>query len=82
MSKQFTFPIAGDPAALFARARAAARQSDVALVGDETAGTFEGRGVEGAYRVDGDAVVVTVTKKPFIAPWGMVERTLRDFFGG
>lgn len=82
MSKRFSFPIAGDPETLLERARAAAAQAGVTLAGDAAAGTFEGSGVEGSYAVDGGTIVVTVERKPFIAPWGMVERTLRDFFSG
>jgi len=82
MSRTFTFPVAGDPAALLDQARVAAAQAGVALEGDEAEGAFEGNGVAGSYRVDGSSVVVTVERKPFIAPWGLVERTLREFFSG
>lgn len=81
MSKQFAIPMTGDPAALLARAKAAAAQGGIALEGDTEAGTFAGSGVEGAYRRDGTTMHVTIDKKPFFAPWSMVESRLRGFFG-
>ena len=37
---------------------------------------------DGSYAVEGDAVKITVEKKPMIVPWGMIESALKDLFKG
>lgn len=50
--------------------------------GCETTGNFSGGGVSGIYAVSGCTLVITITKKPFIAPMSLVESKIRSYFAG
>ena len=80
MSRSFHIPLTGDAEALVARAEKAARQHNAEFSGDISAGRFAGRGVEGQYKVQGDTVTVTITKKPLwiLGPW--VEKSIASLF--
>jgi hypothetical protein len=80
MSKSFSVPFTGDAASLLERARKTAADNGAQVTGDTNKGTFSGRGVEGSYTVSGNAVNVTVDKKPMIIPWSLVESQLKQFF--
>jgi hypothetical protein len=36
--------------------------------------------VAGGYEISGDYALITMTKKPFIASWNLVEARVREFF--
>ena len=80
MSKTFTAPLTRDPESLVADARQQAQAAGALFEGDAAAGRFSAKGVEGTYAVADGQVQVTVTKMPFLAPWGMIEGELRKFF--
>lgn len=80
MGRTFRYTVAGDPAGYIDRAKRVAADNGAQFVGDESSGTFSGRGVEGRYAVDGEDVVITIDKKPMIAPWGAVEAAMGRFF--
>jgi len=65
---------------LLEKARDAAARNQVALEGDELAGKFSGHGFEGRYLVRGAEITLTVTRKPFIMPWFLVEQALQRLF--
>ena len=62
------------------KARTAAQKHGAEFTGDRFAGKFAGNGIEGHYRFAGQIVVVTIEKKPDIAPWPLVESAIRGFF--
>jgi hypothetical protein len=63
------------------RARTEARKRGVILTGDDYQGRFTNNSnVVGNYQVRGDRVVITVAKKPLLAPWSVVEQQIREFF--
>ena len=80
MSKSFDIPLTGDAAALVAKAEQVAREAGAEFSGDARAGRFAASGVEGEYTVQSDTITVTITKKPIIAPWSLVEEKVRSFF--
>ena len=81
MSHTFSIPMTEDPETLVAKARRTATEAGADFAGDAASGRFAAMGVEGGYEVRDGRVVVTVTRKPGLAPWSMVESKLRGFFG-
>lgn len=50
------------------------------FVGNDSSGSFAGSGVKGEYQVIGEDVHITITKKPFIVPYSIVESKIRNYF--
>lgn len=80
MVRSFSVSFTEDPKQLIARARHVAAENEAVFRGDEKDGTFSGSGVEGHYVVADGEVLVTITSKPFFAPWSLVEARVREFF--
>jgi len=80
MGRSFQVPLKGDADALASRAEELARQAGAEFTGDGKAGRFAGGGVEGQYEVEGESITVTISKKPLVAPWSLVEEKVRSFF--
>ena len=80
MSRSFRIKIQEDPDVLVARAEKVARQAGAEFKGDAHSGSFAGSGVEGQYAVEEDSITVTITRKPMIAPWSLVEDKVKGFF--
>jgi len=80
MSRTFRFQIPGNTEEFIRKARKIARENNAVIDGDSTRGSVAGSGVEGEYRIEGDTVVLTINKKPFFAPWMLVESKLNSFF--
>lgn len=80
MSRSFSIKIQEDPGALVARAEKLARKAGAEFKGDAHSGSFAGSGVEGQYAVEEDIITVTITRKPMIAPWSLVENKVKGFF--
>ena len=80
MSKSFRMPLKEEPAVLVERARKLAEDSGADFSGDASSGRFAAKGVEGEYAVEGDTITVTVTRKPIVAPWSLVETKVKEFF--
>lgn len=80
-SRSFEFSVAEgrSPEDVLTRARQQARGAGIALVGDGSAGSFDGTAC-GTYSVVGRVLRVEVTRKPGLVPWGLVESTLRKLF--
>jgi hypothetical protein len=76
MSRTFSMVSAQDPGALLTRARRVATNNNATFSGNETAGSFSGSGFKGLYKMNGKSVTVTITQKPFYAPWPLVESEL------
>ncbi len=69
-----TYPITD---AQFAEARSLIESSGGTIEKDNT---FEIYGVQGHFETNGDSITITVTKKPFLATWKKIEKTLDGFF--
>lgn len=81
MPRTFEIQTNKDPDTFMAEAKEIARENDATLTGDARSGTFSGMGVEGSYEVEGKTVRITITEKPWLLPWALVESTVRGFFG-
>ena len=80
MSRTFSVSFTEDPSALVARAEKSAIKYGADFKGDATSGSFSGKGVKGTYSIQDRVVTVTITDKPFLIPWGLVETQVRGFF--
>ncbi len=80
MAHSFTLSLTTTPAALLERAKKLAAENDAVFQGDTSSGSFTASGVEGSYQIDADTITITVTDKPFLAPWALVESKVRGFF--
>ena len=80
MARTFKVKFNGDAGSLVEKARKSAQDGGAEFSGDEKSGTFSGKGVKGRYQVEGDCVSITIEKKPFPAPWMLVEKKIRGFF--
>jgi hypothetical protein len=80
MARAFTIKVRESPQVLVEKARKAAQENEATFSGDIQAGSFCGSGVEGRYEIAGDTITVTIDKKPFYAPWSVVETQVKGFF--
>lgn len=80
MSKFLEVRLSQAPDEFLPKARAAAKANGVQLTGDHETGRFNGRGIEGAYRIEGDTLAIHIQKKPMILPWPMIESAVKSFF--
>ena len=81
MARTFSMDTAASPSLLLARARRAASENGVTLVGDEGSGRFSHKMLKGEYRMLGRTVIVTITYKHRLVPWSVLEGRLRGLFG-
>lgn len=79
VARTFNIETPVDPPSLLARARRAAKENGATFVGDESAGRFSHDMIKGKYRRVGETVVITITEKPFLVPWPLMEAQLREF---
>ncbi|QXP86534.1 hypothetical protein KW113_00760 [Methylococcus capsulatus] len=80
MSKIIEIKIGSEPRSLVAKAEKAAREKGMEFFGDETSGRFSGHGVDGVYEFRGDVLAITITRKPFVLPWAVIEASVKGFF--
>jgi len=85
---KFEYVLRGDPAQKLVTIKQKAAQKFVTFVGDLQKGTFSGglsppllgdMTVRGSYRIVGDKITVTVSKKPSSYTWSQVDAMLRGF---
>src|ERR671913_46182 len=81
MARTFSIDTAASPSLLLERARRAASENGVTLVGNEGSGRFSHKLLEGEYRRIGRTMIVTVTHKHRLVPWSVLEARLRGLFG-
>jgi hypothetical protein len=81
VARTFRVHTALKPTSLLARAKKAASESGATLVGDKQSGRFWHNMVRGDYRMVGQTVIVTITKKHWLLPWPVVEAQLRKLVG-
>jgi len=80
MSKSFSLPIRESPAIVLERARRTAKDLNATFQGSHTTGIFSGSGIIGHYRMTDKNIDITITEKPFITPWVLVEYRVKQFF--
>ncbi|HEX3151291.1 MAG TPA: hypothetical protein VHR66_24650 [Gemmataceae bacterium] len=80
----FDIPVPGDLPAVLARVQTAIVAEGGRFAGDATAGHFAGVSpvgtIEGRYAASGSVVRITITNKPMLAPCGMIEAKIRQYF--
>jgi len=80
MSRSTTAKLPYSPDEMLEKARKTAKKAGILFEGDEKTGIFEGKGFGGHYRIVDDQVTLTVTKKPIVMPWKVVESALEKIF--
>lgn len=78
--KSFSHTFEGTADELLSRARKQAQAFGASIIGDQECGAFTAYGVEGTYRIEKRTVTVKILKKPFVAPWNMVEDSVSKIF--
>ncbi len=81
MTRTFSMETTLDSSSLLARVRKVARENGATLVGDGQSGRFSHDLIKGEYRMVGRTGLVTITDKPLIAPWSIIEARLRQLVG-
>ncbi len=80
---QYEIKLKGDPEEKLKQARKIAAERGVKFVGDGTRGKFSGKilggRLIGSYTVNGGILLVTITEKPFLTSWNMIESQLKEF---
>lgn len=80
MSKEFEITLTHSAEVVIEAAKKAASKNGVKLDGDSSAGKFSGMGIVGTYGIEGQTLKVAIQKKPMIMTWGLIEKSLREFF--
>ncbi len=80
MSKSILVKIKQPPETLFAKAQQEAITQGYKLIGDATKGAISGSGVSGAYKFNGNNVLIlTIHDKPALLSWKTIEQKLLSF---
>ena len=80
MSRRIEIPLHEDGSQLLERVRETARKYGAQVVGNGDRGEFAGKGIQGIYEIHEGRLAITISKKPLILPWGVIEKTVRKFF--
>ena len=80
MSRSVTGTLPETVEVLIEKLEKAAEKHSIHFEGNTTQGHAKGKGFVIKYHVNGDKCTLTVTKKPFLVPWGVVEGTLEKIF--
>jgi predicted NUDIX family NTP pyrophosphohydrolase len=82
-TKQYQIKMKGDPEEKLKQAKKIAAEQGVTFVGDGTKGKFSDRimggRLIGTYTVNDGVLMVTITEKPFLTSWNMIEGQLKEF---
>ena len=79
--KQFTVDLTKPVDDFLSEAQQVAKENNATLTGDSQSGQFSHEKVKGTYKIENSVAHVTITKKPWYAPWSVVESEVRSFFG-
>jgi hypothetical protein len=80
VSKEFQFKLTSPADAVIEKAKGAAAKNGVTFKGDAEKGSFSGMGIVGEYRILDTNLEVHIKQKPMIMTWGMIEKSLNQFF--
>lgn len=83
MAHTFEIPFTGDAESIIRKAKQTIENAEGSLTGDATGGAFlvpaKIGDVEGSFTVEQQNLIVTIDKKPFFAPYSMIEDALRKY---
>ncbi|MCP5020079.1 MAG: hypothetical protein GY938_33050 [Ketobacter sp.] len=80
MTRSVTGRLKEDPSVIVERLHRMAKKHDVEFSGDVEKGYARGKGFHVEYVVLGESCTLTVTKKPMLIPWSLVEHQLEKLF--
>lgn len=80
MQKKISVNLTADANAVITRIKAAAVQNGIHLEGDALSGQFNGKGMKGSYEIHNATMIITISKKPLLMPWSLIESSVVDFF--
>lgn len=80
MSRSVTGPMPESADVVIAKLRKLAVKHNVEFVGDTLQGYVNGKGFHLKYVINGMQCTLTVTKKPLLVPWSLVESQLHKLF--
>ena len=81
MSRSFSISFNEEPLELIERAKSRFADNDsIDFNGDENNGTFSAFGVSGKYDIEENTITITISKKPFIYPWRVIKKKIKNFF--
>ena len=78
MAKTFSRKISASPDFVVNKAKAALEPNGVVVSGNSKSGNFNGK-ISGSFTFTDNKINVTITKKPFIIPWALVESQINKF---
>ena len=81
MSHKFKIPLTKPKEQLMQDAATLLPKNGFQFTPDTNGGKISGNGFEGRICFTETEIEVEITKKPFIAPWSLVELKIRGFFG-
>lgn len=80
----FDIPLPSDLAGTLERVKTGLVKDGGKFTGDEEAGKFAGTSalgdIEGTYVVKANVIRITISSKPMLAPCGMIESKIRQYF--
>jgi len=88
MVKKFEYSLRGDRAMKLTQIRQKAAEKKVLFEGDLAKGKFSGgvsmpfvgdMTIKGSYKIVGDKIIVTVSKKPSLYTWDQIDSMMRGF---
>jgi hypothetical protein len=83
MAHQFEIPFSGDAESIIKKAKTTIENAEGSLAGNAQQGEFMVPSklghVEGSYSINNQNLVITIHKKPIIAPYSMIEDALRKY---
>ncbi len=80
MSRSVTGELKEDPKLIIEKLYHLAGKHDVEFEGDDEKGYAKGKGFHVNYVIVGTSCTLTVTKKPLLIPWTLVEHQLEKLF--
>jgi hypothetical protein len=79
---QFSIPFSSNAESLIARANQQIEKSGGSFTGDTSQGNFQGTtpigSIVGSYQIEGQEIILSITKKPFLLSCGKIEKELRS----
>lgn len=80
MTRSVTGRLKEDPVVIVERLYRMAAKHDVEFQGDTEKGFAKGKGFHVEYIVVGESCTLTVTRKPMLIPWSLIEHQLEKLF--
>ncbi|CBL45091.1 Hypothetical protein HDN1F_15080 [gamma proteobacterium HdN1] len=80
MSRTATGKLPEPAETIIAKLQELAVRHHVEFEGNTQSGYARGKGFHIRYEIEGEIATVTVTKKPILVPWSVVERALAKLF--